>query len=274
MEPIAPAPPQRHPGPHHPGRLEEERAHVAAGNASRRRRAPLGGRALLRAVGEGAAAGARGRSAVWCPEKRKQLGSRREARGREEQERLSGGPLESPNGRRLFSAPFAAAGCEPGRHLHRGCGSDAAPGQVLLRLPGSLLCHAPRPHSGVGPALICTRTCLAAPSTLTGHVRHPALRRPGPPLLRKEAAFQARRAPRRRRRVGGTAVSPRLFLPPIRLPRAQIYVGDRWNVGPGKKGIAHAGYVWLPIATPQGHSVSIAWRQAWDLYDPWNTNVH
>ena len=101
------------------------------------------------------------------------------------------------------------------------------------------------------------------------YVRRQHFRRGG-----RRVGGAASEAPRRRRRVGGTAVSPRLFLPPIRLPRAQIYVGDRWNVGPGKKGIAHAGYVWLPIATPQGHSVSIAWRQAWDLYDPWNTNVH
>jgi hypothetical protein len=52
-----------------------------------------------------------------------------------------------------------------------------------------------------------------------------------------------------------------------------IYVGDRWNAGPGKKGIEHAGYVWLPLSTPNGKSPSLQWRSAWDLYDPWNTNV-
>jgi|AntAceMinimDraft_5_1070358.scaffolds.fasta_scaffold466372_1 hypothetical protein len=53
-----------------------------------------------------------------------------------------------------------------------------------------------------------------------------------------------------------------------------IYVGDRWNVGAGKKGIGHAGYVWLPLSTPANQPVALNWRQAWDLYDPWNTNVH
>jgi len=52
-----------------------------------------------------------------------------------------------------------------------------------------------------------------------------------------------------------------------------IYVGDRWNVGPGKKGIEHAGYVMLPLSTPNNKPVSLQWRSAWDLYDPWNLNV-
>ena len=54
----------------------------------------------------------------------------------------------------------------------------------------------------------------------------------------------------------------------------KIYVADRWNVGAGRSGIEHAGYVWLPLSTPVGKPVSLAWRQAWDLYDPWNLNVH
>ena len=51
-------------------------------------------------------------------------------------------------------------------------------------------------------------------------------------------------------------------------------MADRWNVGAGRSGIEHAGYVWLPLSTPVGKPVSLAWRQAWDLYDPWNLNVH
>ena len=52
-----------------------------------------------------------------------------------------------------------------------------------------------------------------------------------------------------------------------------IYVADRWNVGPGRTGIEHAGYVWLPLSTPVGKPVSLQWRQAWDLFDPWNVGT-
>lgn len=50
-------------------------------------------------------------------------------------------------------------------------------------------------------------------------------------------------------------------------------VAHRWNVGAGKKGIGHAGYVWLPLSTPPNQPIALNWRKAWDLYDPWNTNV-